>query len=159
VTYDVHIGGAIQIKELPFVVGVLADLSGKPATPLKAVKDREFVDIDPDNFNKVLAGMKPRLAFEVDNRLPDPKTATGKLPVELKFESMDDFSPERIADQVEPLRKLVEARARLANLMSKLDGNDQLDTLLQEVVGNTEAQKRIRDEARPTETPAQGGSK
>ena len=99
-TYDVEVGGAIQKKELPFVVGVLADLSGMPTEPLPRLKDRKFVDIDPDNFDKVLAGLKPRLAFQVDNTLQKDGS---KINVELNFNSMDDFSPEQVANQVEPL--------------------------------------------------------
>ena len=104
ITYDVEIGDAIEMKELPFVVGVLADLSGKPDAPLPRVKDRKFVEIDRDNFNAVLKGMQPRLAFRVDNKLTDDDT---KLAVELRFNSMDDFDPEALVNQVEPLRKLI----------------------------------------------------
>ena len=98
-TYDVEIGDAIEMKEIPFVVGVLGDLSGKPDEPLPRLKDRKFIEIDRDNFNKVLEGMKPRLAFRVDNKLTEEDT---KLAVELRFKSMDDFHPERVADQIEP---------------------------------------------------------
>src|SRR3954466_5969564 len=106
-TYDVEVGGAIQQKELPFVMGVLADLSGKPEEALPRLKDRKFVEIDRDNFNKVLAGVKPRLAFQADNTLQKDGS---KLGVELRFGHMDDFAPERVVKQVEPLRKLLEAR-------------------------------------------------
>ncbi len=142
-TYDVEIGGAIEMKELPFVVGVLADLSGKPEEALPRLKDRKFVEIDRDNFDKVLAGIKPRLAFQVDNRLQDDGT---KMNVELKFSSMDDFAPENVAGQVEPLRKLMAARGKLANLLNKMDGNDKLETLLQDVVNNTDALKKLSGE-------------
>lgn len=142
-TYDVEVGGAIQLKELPFVVGVLADLSGKPDEPLPKLKDRNFVEIDRDNFDKVLAGMKPRLAFQVDNALQDDGS---KLSVELRFNSMDDFEPGQVARQVEPLRKLVEARERLSSLMTKMDGNDKLESLLQDVVNNTDALKKLSGE-------------
>src|SRR5947208_8928129 len=125
-TYDVEIGGAIQQKEIPFVLGVLSDLSGKPAEPLPRLKDRKFVEIDRDNFNKVLSGMKPRLAFQVDNKLQDDDS---KLNVELRFNSMDDFDPEQVVRKVEPLRKLLEARERLTGLLSKMDGNDKLEEL------------------------------
>ncbi|HEX8201288.1 MAG TPA: type VI secretion system contractile sheath small subunit [Isosphaeraceae bacterium] len=139
-TYDVQIGDAIEIKELPFVAGVLADLSGKPEESLPKLKDRKFVEIDRDNFNKVLAGIKPRLAFQADNTLQDDGS---KINVELRFGHMDDFGPERVAQQVEPLRKLVEARERLSNLVNKMDGNDKLEELLQDVVANTDALKRL----------------
>ena len=149
-TYEVEVGGAIQLKELPFVVGVLSDLSGKPDEPLARLKDRKFVEIDRDNFNKVLAGMKPRLAFQVDNTLQDDGT---KMNVELRFNSMDDFEPEQVVRQVEPLRKLLEARGRLTDLVSKIDGNDKLEALLQDVLNNTDALKKLGVET-GRETPA-----
>lgn len=152
-TYDVEVGGAIQLKELPFVVGVLADLSGKPSDPLPRLKDRKFVEIDRDNFDKVLAGMKPRLAFQVDNTLQGDDS---KMNVELRFSSMEDFEPEQVVRQVEPLRKLLEARGRLTNLLSKMDGNDKLEALLQDVVSSTESLKKLggetgRGESNPKE--------
>jgi len=142
-TYDVEIGGAIQTKELPFVVGVLADLSGKPDEPLPRLKERKFVEIDRDNFNKVLAATKPRLAFQVDNTLQNDGT---KMNVELRFGHMDDFSPDRVVEQVEPLKKLVEARQRLSTLLNKMDGNDKLEQLLQDVIDNTDALKQLGTE-------------
>ena len=154
ITYDVEIGGAIQLKELPFVVGVLADLSGKPDQPLPRLKDRNFVEIDRDNFNKVLAGMKPRLAFQVDNTLQKDGS---KMNVELRFGDITDFEPEQVVKQIDPLRKLLEARERLANLKNKMDGNDKLEQLLQDVVTNTDALKKLsgetgRDEPQPEES-------
>lgn len=144
-TYDVEVGGAIQQKELPFVVGVLADLSGKPeeALPKLKSKERSFVEIDRDNFNKVMGGIKPRLAFQVENELQQDGS---KINVELRFSHMDDFDPEAVARQIEPLRKLLEARQRLDSLVSKMDGNDKLEELLQEIVGNTETLKRLGNE-------------
>jgi type VI secretion system protein ImpB len=144
ITYDVEIGDAIEMKEIPFVVGVLADLSGKPEEPLPKMKDRKFIEIDRDNFDQVLEGMNPRLAYRVDNKLTDDDT---KMAVELKFKSMDDFHPERIADQVDPLRKLVEARQRLSDLLSKMDGNDRLEELLQDVVASTEKVEQLARDA------------
>jgi type VI secretion system protein ImpB len=144
ITYDVEVGDAIEMKEIPFVVGVLSDLSGKPDEPLPKVKDRKFVEIDRDNFNQVLAGMKPRLAYRVDNKLTNDDT---KMAVELRFKSLDDFHPERVAEQVTPVRKLVEARKRLSDLLAKLDGNDKLDELLQNVLGNTESIEKLGKEA------------
>ena len=123
ITYDVEVGGAIELKELPFVVGVMGDFVGKPEDPLAPIKERKFVEIDPDNFNQVLAGMKPRLAYNVDNKLQDDGSKVG---VELKFENIEDFEPDNIVQQVEPLRKLVEARQKLSDLRSKMDGNDKL---------------------------------
>lgn len=153
ITYDVEIGDAIEMKEIPFVVGVLADLSGKPDQPLPKMKDRKFVEIDRDNFNQVLEGMKPRLAYRVDNKLTDDET---KMAVELKFRSMDDFHPERIADQVQPLRKLVETRQRLSDLLSKLDGNDKLEELLQDVLASTEKVEQLAKEAGVDKSAAEG---
>jgi type VI secretion system protein ImpB len=140
ITYDLEVGGAIQLKELPFVVGVLGDFSGKPAEPLPRLKDRKFVNVDRDNFDQVLAGMKPRLAYRVDNKLTDDET---KLGVELNFRSLEDFEPENVVNQVEPLRKLLDARRKLSDLVHKIDGNDKLDALLQEIVGNTEKLKQV----------------
>lgn len=143
ITYDVEIGDAVEQKEIPFVVGVLSDLSGKPEQPLPPVKERKYVEIDRDNFNNVLEGVAPRLAFTVDNRIEDNDT---KIGVELNFKSLDDFHPENVAQQVEPIRKLVEARKKLYNLLGKLDGNDKLGTLLQEAISNTEKLEKIGSE-------------
>ena len=144
ITYDVEIGDAIQMKEIPFVVGVLADLSGKPDEPLPKLKDRKFIEIDRDNFNNVLEATKPRLAFKVDNKLTEEDT---KLGAELRFKSLDDFHPENVVKQVEPLQKLLEARKKLSDLLSKLDGNDKLDELLQDVISNTDTLKEVGDKA------------
>lgn len=144
ITYDVEVGDAIEMKEIPFVVGVLADLSGKPDEPLPRLKERKFVEIDRDNFNRVLEGMKPRLAFRVDNKLSADDT---KLAVELRFKSMDDFHPENVAGQITPLRKMVEARQKLSDLLNKLDGNDKLDELLQGVIASTDSLQQVGKEA------------
>src|SRR3954470_6518108 len=144
ITYDVEIGGAIEKKELPFIVGILADLSGKPAAPLPKVKDRKFVEIDRDNFNEVLASAKPRLALRVANKL-NP-SADEQLNVELNFRHADDFEPVAVVKQVPALNRLFEARQRLRDLLTKLDGNDELDALRREVVENTEAQGKLREQ-------------
>ena len=144
ITYDVEVGDAIEMKEIPFVVGVLADLSGKPDEPLPKLKERKFVEIDRDNFNNVLEGMKPRVAYRVDNKLTEDD---GQVAVELRFKSMDDFHPERVAEQVGPVRKLVEARKRLSEMLNKLDGNDQLDELLQDIISSTESLEKLSKEA------------
>src|SRR5919109_228214 len=144
ITYDVEIGDAIEMKELPFVVGILADLSGKPDEPLPRLRDRKFVEIDRDNFNDIMRGMKPRLAFRVDNKLTDDDT---KLAVELRFNSMDDFEPEQVVKQVEPLRKLLEVRRQLSALLAKTDGNDRLSKELQEIISNTKLLQRVSKEA------------
>lgn len=143
ITYDVEVGGAIELKELPFVLGVMGDFVGKPEDALPALKNRKFVEIDPDNFNSVLSGMKPRLAFSTDNKLQDDGS---KIGVELKFNSIEDFEPDNIVMQVDPLRKLVEARQKLSDLRSKMDGNEKLENLLNDVISNADKQKQLSDE-------------
>jgi type VI secretion system protein ImpB len=135
ITYEVETGGAMQKVELPFVVGVMADLSGQPKEPLKALKDRKVVAIDRDNFNDVLTKATPRVAMKVQNRLTGDDT---KLAVELNFKHIDDFEPGRVAQQVAPLRELLEMRQKLTQLMSKMEGNDKLEQLLGDVLSNTE---------------------
>jgi type VI secretion system protein ImpB len=150
ITYDVEIGDAIELKELPFVMGVLGDLTGQPEQPLAALKDRKFVEINPDNFDTVLKGMQPHLAFAVENKLSDDPNA-GQIKVNLKFESMDDFSPENVAKQVGPLKELLDLRTRLSDLRGSLQGNDKLDEALMEAVSNTESKEKLRAElAKPT---------
>ena len=144
ITFDVEKGDAVETKELPFVVGLLADLSGKPDEPLPRLKDRKFVDIDRDNFDAVLRGMKPRVTFRVDNKLTNDDT---KLAVELRFDSIEDFEPEQVVDQVEPLKKLLEVRKQLSGLLAKLDGNDRLGARLQEIINTTELLQRVGKEA------------
>ena len=153
ITYDVEVGDAIQLKELPFVVGVLADLSGKPDEALPAVKDRKFVDIDRDNFDAVLKGMKPRIAYRVDNKLADDDS---KLGVELRFNNIQDFEPEQVVNQVEPLRKLAEARKKLSDLMAKMDGNDRLVELMDEIIKNSEALQKLNKESGAEATESKG---
>ena len=146
ITYDVETGGAIEMKELPFVVGVMADLSGKPETPLGPLKDpkRKFVEIDRDNFNDVMKGIRPRVAYQVENKL---SPEGGKIGVELRFDQLDDFSPEAVANQVEPLKRLVEVRKQLTALLAKTDGNDSLAEKLEEILGSMELQQKIGKEA------------
>ena len=126
IEYDVELYGAEKKVQLPFVMGVLADLSGKPAQPLAPVDDRKFLEIDVDNFDERLKSMKPRVAFQVPNKL----TGQGNLPVEITFESMDDFSPAAVARKVEPLRKLLEARTQLSNLLTYMDGKAKAEDLI-----------------------------
>jgi len=151
ITYDVETGGAIEMKELPFVMGIMADLSGNPEQPLPILKDpkRKFVEIDRDNFDDVMKGMAPRLAYKVDNKMTNDDT---KIGVELKFSGIDDFGPEQVADQVEPLRKLVEIRKQLSALLAKADGNDKLAEKLQEIIKDTELQQKIGKEVGLAET-------
>lgn len=145
ITYDVEVGDAIEKKELPFVMGVLGDLTGQPEKPLAALKDRKFVEINPDNFDTVLKGMNPHLAYSVSNKLSDDPNA-GQLKVDLKFESLDDFSPENVAKQVGPLKELLDLRTRLSDLRGSLQGNDKLDEMLFEAVTNTEKRDKLRAE-------------
>lgn len=145
ITYDVEIGDAIELKELPFVMGVVADLTGQPAEPLAPLKERKFTEITPDNFDAVLSNLGPRLAFSAENALT-ADTEAGQLNVELHFQSMDDFSPEHVAQQVEPLRKLLELRTKLSDLQGSLQGNDKLDDALYAAVTNTEAREKLRNE-------------
>lgn len=141
ITYDVEIGGAIQKKELPLVMGILADLSGTPEQPLPKLKDRKFVEIDRDNFNDILKSITPRMTATVDNKLSKDG---GKTNIELKFQDIDDFSPLQIVKQVEALRKLFESRQHLNDLLAKLDGNDTLDNMLQTATSNTEELKQLK---------------
>ena len=154
ITYDVEIGDAIELKELPFVVGVLGDFSGKPDQPLPKMKDRKLVEIDRDNFNQVLSAMKPRLAYRVDNKITGDDS---KMNVELRFNAVEDFEPDQVVQQVEPLRRLVEARRRLSDLLSKMDGNDKLDELLQQVLKNSGQQQQLSTELGLDTSSTNGG--
>jgi type VI secretion system protein ImpB len=145
ITYDVEVGGAIEMKELPFVMGVLGDFTGQPTEPLARVKDRKFVDVNPDNFDSVLANMKPHLAFSVENKLSEDPEAP-KLRVDLNFKSMDDFSPENVARQVGPLRELLELRDRLSDLRGSMQGNDKLEEVLRETVSDKGKLDKLRGE-------------
>jgi len=145
ITYDVEVGGAIELKELPFVIGVLGDFTGQPEQPLAKLKERKFVEVNPDNFDSVLEGMKPHLSFSVENKLSeDPEAAN--LKVDLKFKSMDDFEPENVARQVKPLKELLDLRTRLSDLRGSLQGNDKLEELLLDAVGNTEKLEKLKGE-------------
>ena len=140
-TYDVELGDAIEKKELPFVVGVVADLAGQSQQEQPKLKERNFVSVDRDNIDDVMKGLAPRAAFKVPNKLDESRG--GSLAVDLSFKSMEDFSPEAVVSQVEPLRQLLEARSKLADLRNKLAGNDKLEELLSEVLGNTEKLKQL----------------
>lgn len=131
ITYDVEIGDAIETKELPFVLGVLGDYSGQPKVELPKLKERKFVAVDRDNFDDALKAMAPRLALQVENTLTGDDS---KLSVELNFNKLEDFEPQRIVDQVDPLRQLLEIRTRLSDLRNKIIGNDKLEELLDEIV-------------------------
>jgi len=145
ITYDVEIGGAIELKELPFVVGVLGDFTGQPEQPLPKLKERKFVEIGPDNFDSVLDGMKPHLSFAVENKLSEDENAP-QLKIDLKFKSMDDFEPQNVAGQVKPLKELMDLRTRLSDFRGSLQGNDKLEELLLDAVGNTEKLDKLKGE-------------
>jgi type VI secretion system protein ImpB len=133
ISYDVEAGNAIEQKSLPFVMGILGDFTGMPVEPLARVKDRKFVEVTPDNFDDVLASMKPHLAFSVENKLSEDPNAP-KLGIDLTFKSLDDFAPDAVARQVKPLRELLELRTKLADLRGTLQTNEKLDELLQETL-------------------------
>ena len=132
IEYDVEIYGAEKTVQLPFVMGVFSDLSGKPAEPLPPVAERKFLEIDVDNFDDRLKSMKPRVAFDVPNTLTDE----GKLALDITFESMDDFTPAAIARKVEPLRKLLEARSQLSNLLTYMDGKTGAEELIAKLLAD-----------------------
>ena len=145
ITYDVETGGAIELKELPFVVGVLGDFTGQPTEPLPKLKERKFVEVNPDNFDSVLEGMKPHLAFSVENKLSDEPNA-GNIGVDLTFKSIEDFEPEQVARRVEPLRELLDLRTKLSDLVGTLQGNEKLERLLQDVINNSGKMEQMRAE-------------
>jgi type VI secretion system protein ImpB len=145
ITYDVEVGGAIEVKELPFVMGVFGDFTGQPTEPLPRLKDRKFVEVNPDNFDAVLESMKPHLAFAVENKLAEDPEAP-KLKVDLNFKSMDDFAPENVARQVGPLRELLELRDRLSDLRGSMQGNDKLEELLRGAVSDKDKLEKLRSE-------------
>jgi len=149
-TYDVEIGDAIEQKEIPFVTGVLADFTGHRdgAATMPKLKDRKFVSVDMDNFDQVMSGMAPQASYRVKNEL---SVDGGEFAVNLAFNQYDDFRPESVVQQVEPLRKLLEARTKLADLRNKMAGNEKLEDLLGEVLANTEQLKKLGAEARKDE--------
>jgi type VI secretion system protein ImpB len=145
ITYDVEIGDAIEIKELPFVMGVLGDFTGQPVDPLPRLKDRKFVEVNPDNFDAVLESMKPHLTFAVDNKLSEDSEASS-LKLDLHFKSLDDFSPQNVARQVKPLRELLELRDRLSDLRGSMQGNDKLEEALRDAVTDKDKVAKLRAE-------------
>jgi type VI secretion system protein ImpB len=151
ITYDVETEGAQVRKELPFVVGVIGDFSGKPYEPLKPLRDRKFIQIDRDNFDDVMQRMTPGAEFKVDNTLAGDDS---QMAVSLKFNSMDDFEPAAVVEQVEPLRRLLAVRNKLRDLMSKVDRSEELESLLEEVLQNTDKLSALAGELGP-ETPKQ----
>jgi len=147
IEYDVEAYGAEKKVELPFVMGVFADLSGKPVEPLAPVADRKFLEIDIDNFDERLKSMKPRVALDVPNTL----TNEGRLAVDITFETMDDFTPGAIARNVEPLRKLLEARSQLSNLMTYMDGKTGAEELIAKLLNEPALMQALAAEAKPQE--------
>jgi len=145
ITYDVETGGAIEIKELPFVVGVLGDFTGTPEQPLPKLKERRFVEVTPDNFDSVLESMKPHLAFSVENKLSEDANA-GQIKVDLRFKSLEDFEPEQVARQVKPLKELLDLRTRLNDLKGTLQTNEKLDEALLDAVSQTEKLDKLKSE-------------
>lgn len=143
ITYDVEIGDAVEKKELPLIVGIMADLSGQPLNPLPKLKERRFVEIDRDNFNEILANLAPRLDLSV----PDTLKGEGNLKIELNFTDYEHFHPEAIVKQVPRLARLLEARQQLRDLLAKLDGNDELDALLESIVSNSEELQSLKSQA------------
>jgi type VI secretion system protein ImpB len=143
ITYDVETGDAVEKKELPLVVGLLADLSGQPLVAPPKLKERRFVEIDRDNFNEIMANIAPRL----DMSVPDTLKGKGELRVDLNFTSFEHFHPESIVKQVPRLARLLEARQQLRDLLAKLDGNDELDALLENIVNNSEELQSLKSQA------------
>ena len=145
VTYDVEVGDAIEIKELPFVMGVLGDFTGQPVDPLPRLKERKFVEVNPDNFDSVLEGMKPHLAYTVENKLSEDPNAPN-LKIDLHFKSLEDFEPDKVARQVKPLAELLDLRTRLSDLRGSLQGNDKLEDVLMKTVKDKDALSRLKEE-------------
>jgi type VI secretion system protein ImpB len=143
ITYEVETEGAMVLKELPFVVGVMGDFSGNPTEPLKPLKDRKFIQIDRDNLNDVMRRMTPGLNMRVENTL---KGDGSEMALQLKFESMEDFEPANVARQVEPLRRLLETRDKLRDLLTKVDRSDDLESVLERVLQNADELKRLSSE-------------
>jgi type VI secretion system protein ImpB len=143
ISYEVETEGGSVKKELPFVVGVMGDFSGDPTEPLKPIKDRKFIQIDRDNFDNVMARVAPGLKLKVDNTLAGDGS---QMAVDLKFQSMQDFEPAKIVDQVEPLKKLLETRNSLRDLLTKADRSEDLEGLLERVLKNTDDLKEVSKE-------------
>lgn len=143
-TYDVEVGDAREVKELPFVVGVLGDFSAASELEKTKLKDKKFINVDLENIDEVMQSLAPRASFQVDNTLTE---AGGKMSVELNFNAMDDFKPEQVVQQVEPLRRLVEARERLTDLRNKISNNERLEDLLDDVLKNTDQIRKMSVEA------------
>ncbi|WP_340615736.1 type VI secretion system contractile sheath small subunit [Xenorhabdus entomophaga] len=154
IEYDVELYGSEKVVQLPFVMGVMADLAGKPLEALPDINNRKFLEIDVDNFDERMNSIKPRVAFQVDNTL----TGDGKLNVELSFENMTDFQPDAIAKKIEPLAKLLEARIQLANLLSYMDGKNGAEKLISEILQNPALLKSLAETPNPEDTVSGDGT-
>lgn len=150
ITYDVEIGNAIEMKELPFVMGILADLSGHIGDERASLKNRKFVEIDNDNLGEIMSSIKPYLGLTVDNKITNDGR---KLRAELSFLNMDDFTPLSVVKQIEPLAELYHSRSLLKDLLTKLDGNDVLDDMLRQIMNDPEQLKQLKDELGLTDAP------
>jgi len=157
ITYDVETGGAIEKKELPFVMGIFGDFTGQPEEPLPKLKDRKFVEVNPDNFDAVLAAMKPHLAFSVENKISDDPDA-GQIRANLKFRSMEDFEPTQVAKQIKPLKALLDLRTKLSDLRGSLQGNDRLDDALQAVLRDGDKLNQLKAEIAQSKGEEEGGN-
>ena len=149
ITYQVETGGAMVMKELPFVMGVLGEFTSNPKETDKKLKERDFVEVNMQNFDKVLKDMAPQLKYTVANRLSSDPNA-GEIPVDLSFESLQDFAPDRVAQQIEPLKKLLELRTKLADLRGSLQGNDKLDAILQATLNDEQKMSQLKSELGPS---------
>jgi type VI secretion system protein ImpB len=149
ITYQVEKGGAMVMKELPFVMGVLGEFSANPKETDKKLKERDFVEVNLQNFDKVLKDMAPQLKYTVPNKLSTDPDA-GEIPVDLTFESMQDFAPDRVAQRVEPLKKLLDLRTKLADLRGSLQGNDKLEAMLQETMKDADKMAQLKSELGPS---------
>lgn len=155
IEYELDVNGAQKKVELPFVMGVMSDLSGKAIEPLPAVKDRKFLEIDMDNFDERMKAIKPRVAFSVPNVLAEE--GGSNMAIDITFESMEDFSPEKVVQKVEPLRQLLEARTQLSSLLSYMDGRTQAEDLMDKLISDPALMKSVLSTAKPKEAPAEEG--
>jgi type VI secretion system protein ImpB len=157
ITYDVETGGAIEKKELPFVMGIFGDFTGQPEEPLPKLKDRKFVEVNPDNFDSVLAAMKPHLSFSVENKISDDPDA-GQIRANLHFKSLEDFEPTNVAKQIRPLKELMDLRTKLSDLRGSLQGNDRLDDALQAALRDTDKLNQLKSEIAKSKSDEEGGN-
>lgn len=156
ISYDVEKNGAVEKKELPFVMGVMGDYSGDNAEDKKSLKDRKFSQIDRDNFNEVMGNIAPQVNMKVENTLEDDGS---EMSVELKFKNMDDFEPQNIVENVDPLKKLMDTRNKLRDLLTKADRSEDLENILEEVLSSTDALASLQGELGTDEEKKEGDDK